>query len=51
MVQAQDRTGGASRFHRLVVARRDTADVTVALAEGNQGDTRVKVGTLRVEAS
>ena len=51
MVQAQDRTGGASRFHRLVVARRDTADVTVALAEGNQGDTRGKVGTLRVEAS
>ena len=30
MGQAQDRTGGASRFHRLVVARRDTTDVTVA---------------------
>ena len=43
---AQDRSGGASRFHRLVVARRDTTDVTVALAEGKQGDTRVKVGTL-----
>ena len=46
MGQAQDRSGGASRFHQLVVARRDTTDVTVALAEGKQGDTRVKVGTL-----
>ena len=44
MGQAQDRTGGASRFHRLVVARRDTTDVTVALAEGKQGDTREKLG-------
>ena len=42
MGQAQDRSGGASRFHRLVVARRDTTDVTVALAEGKQGDTRGK---------